>query len=281
MKNENEEKYYQIGQVSKICNIPIKTLRYYDEIGLLKPKKVDSNSNYRYYSHDQLSNINTIKHFKAAGFSLKEIGVLVERNDLEYNKQMVETKCEEIEKNISELTILKNRLKLYTEHMECNEENPKHSIDIGVKEIPVSYVAYSRYKGLCNPHEFYLRFTKLNNLVEKNKLYMTGTMMAVYHDDYRFFDYSNADIEVCVNVSENEEKEGMVRGFGGFLAVISYHYGSYRTMNETYKKMLKWIENNGFTFLGGAIENYIIDVVTTICEDEYVTEIILPVKKNI
>lgn len=280
MKNEKEEKYYQIGQVSKICNIPIKTLRYYDDIGLLKPKRVDQSSNYRYYSHQQLSSINAIKHFKSAGFSLKEIGLLIERNDLQYNKQMVERKCVEIEKTISELSILKNRLKLYVQHRECNEENQTHSIDIEVKQIPVSYVAYSRYKGLCTPDEFYLRFTKLNNLIEKNNLYMTGTMMAVYYDDYRNFDYSNADIEVCVTVSKNEEKEAIVRKFGGFLAVVAYHYGSYKTMSNTYKKMLSWIEKNDFTFLGGAIENYIIDVVTTICEDDYITEIILPVKKN-
>lgn len=272
MEETNEEKYYQIGQVSKICNIPIKTLRYYDDIGLLKPKKVNTDSNYRYYSHGQLSNINAIKHFKAAGFSLKEIGLLTERNDLEYNKQMVEEKCEEIEKNISKLRILKNRLKLYTQDID--------SVDIEVRQIPISYVAYSRYRGLCTPDEFYLRFTKLNNLVEKNNLNMTGTMMAVYYDDYKTFDYSNADIEVCVAVSKNDEHKGIVRRFGGFLAVVAYHYGGYKTMSDTYGKMLSWIEKNDFTFLGGAIENYVIDVVTTICEDDYITEIILPVKKN-
>lgn len=41
------KEFYQIGEVSKICNIPIKTLRYYDEIGLLIPRKIDPDSNYR------------------------------------------------------------------------------------------------------------------------------------------------------------------------------------------------------------------------------------------
>ena len=72
MKGDNI-KLYQIGEISKLCNIPIKTLRYYDEINLLKPKKIDEFSNYRYYSNEQLVLILEIKQFKEAGFSLKEI----------------------------------------------------------------------------------------------------------------------------------------------------------------------------------------------------------------
>lgn len=273
-----EEKYYQIGEVSKICNIPIRTLHYYNDIGLLTPKRVDPYSSYRYYSHEQLSYINAIKHFKLAGFSLKEIGRLLQRDDLEQNQQMIKAKCEEIEKSIEELTILKNRLKLYVQPDDCRVQS---SIEIQVKEIPGAYVAYSRYRGLCTPNEFYLRYTKLSNLIEINGLHMSGTMMAIYYDDYRTFDYTNADIEVCVTVGEEQELEGIVRKFGGFLAVTAVHYGSYKTMNQTYHKLLQWLEKNGFTFLGGAIENYIIDVITTTCDEDFVTEIILPVAKNI
>ena len=53
---DESKKLYQIGKVSKICNIPIKTLRYYDEIELLIPRKIDPDSNYRYYSDAILAN---------------------------------------------------------------------------------------------------------------------------------------------------------------------------------------------------------------------------------
>ena len=49
-----EKRYYSIGQVSNICKIPIKTLRYYDEIELLVPKIRKETSKYRYYSKEQL-----------------------------------------------------------------------------------------------------------------------------------------------------------------------------------------------------------------------------------
>ena len=40
---------YLIGQFSKINRISVKRLRYYDKVGLLKPKKVDEFNGYRYY----------------------------------------------------------------------------------------------------------------------------------------------------------------------------------------------------------------------------------------
>ena len=43
-----------IGEFSKICGVSQKTLRYYDEIGLIKPHEINPKSNYRYYSIDQL-----------------------------------------------------------------------------------------------------------------------------------------------------------------------------------------------------------------------------------
>ena len=39
---------YKIGELSKLCSIPVKTLRYYDDIGLLRPDHIDKFTGYRY-----------------------------------------------------------------------------------------------------------------------------------------------------------------------------------------------------------------------------------------
>jgi len=44
---------FKIGDFSRISQVSVKTLRYYDEIGLLKPAHVDRFTGYRYYSVDQ------------------------------------------------------------------------------------------------------------------------------------------------------------------------------------------------------------------------------------
>lgn len=63
----------QIKEFSELSSIPITTLRYYDEIGLIKPNSVDPITNYRHYSEEQLNDIKIISFLKACGFELKEI----------------------------------------------------------------------------------------------------------------------------------------------------------------------------------------------------------------
>lgn len=278
MNSNTLQQFYQIGELSKISNVPIRTLHHYDKIGLLKPAKVDPDSNYRYYSHKQLLEISTIKYFKVAGFSLKEIKTLLDHQDLDYSQTMIQHKMAQLEFDILKLSALKNKLHLYLQ--EIGKSTVSSSPDILIKELPIIHVAYSRYTGPCNPNEFMLRFTKLNNLVDNYGLFITGTMMAIYHDDYRTFDYDNADIEVCVEVGGTNKSSESVKEFGGFLCAVSHHYGSYSTMSETYKVMLDWLSKNGFIFTGEAMENYIVDAITTKNEDEYITEIILPINKN-
>ncbi len=53
--------YFSIGQVSKLKKLSVKTLRYYHDIDLLIPAYIDLETNYRYYSIDQLLVIDLIK----------------------------------------------------------------------------------------------------------------------------------------------------------------------------------------------------------------------------
>lgn len=73
---------YKIGNFAEMVNIPISTLRYYDEIGLLKPEIVDKFTNYRFYTDDNIVEAQYITLLKELGFTLQEI--------LEY-KNTVET----------------------------------------------------------------------------------------------------------------------------------------------------------------------------------------------
>ncbi|QUI24188.1 MerR family transcriptional regulator [Vallitalea pronyensis] len=62
----------KIGDFSQLTGVPVKTLRYYAEIGLLHPACIEDN-NYRYYGLEQLLEINHIIELKDCGFTLNEI----------------------------------------------------------------------------------------------------------------------------------------------------------------------------------------------------------------
>ena len=70
----------RIGDFSKLSRVSIKTLRYYDEMGLLKPVEVDRFTGYRYYDFHQLPRLYRILALKELGFSLEEIGRFLEEN---------------------------------------------------------------------------------------------------------------------------------------------------------------------------------------------------------
>ena len=63
----------KIGEFSRLMQTTVKTLRHYEQIGLLLPDEVDEATGYRYYRMEQMLRLNAIKDLKSLGFSLDEI----------------------------------------------------------------------------------------------------------------------------------------------------------------------------------------------------------------
>lgn len=106
---------FSIGEMAKLHNTPIKTLRYYDEIGLFEPIEVDHCNGYRYYSTEQFEQLHTINYLKALGLSLKEIKSQLETRSfddflqlLQRQKESTESKIKELERNVQRF---ENRMK--------------------------------------------------------------------------------------------------------------------------------------------------------------------------
>lgn len=74
---------YTVKQLAKLSGVSDRTLRYYDEIGLLKPSHVGENQ-YRYYKKEQLLKLQQILFFRELDFSLAKINEILESDD--FNK---------------------------------------------------------------------------------------------------------------------------------------------------------------------------------------------------
>ena len=72
-----KEGLYSIGKVSKICDVSPRTLRYYEEVGLLQPDRINERSGYRYYSAESMYQVQVIRYLSDEGFSLEEIGQIL------------------------------------------------------------------------------------------------------------------------------------------------------------------------------------------------------------
>jgi len=101
----------RIGEFSKLTGVPIRTLRYYDEIDLFKPAEIDLFTDYRYYKEEQVEDLELINKLKSVGFSLEEIKQNWNNfsNEIMLKKQQeLQTKLEDINQSIKEIDYLRS-----------------------------------------------------------------------------------------------------------------------------------------------------------------------------
>ena len=84
------KQHFSIGQTARINGVPVKTLRYYDEIGLLHPSYVHPETGYRYYTQEQFYLIDIIKFAKRLGLSLEDTKALMVPGSLENMIELLE-----------------------------------------------------------------------------------------------------------------------------------------------------------------------------------------------
>src|SRR6266498_5602480 len=124
----------RIGDFSKLSRVSVKTLRFYDEMGLLKPVEVDRFTGYRYYEFDQLPRLYRILALKDLGFSLEEISQLLEDGlSTEQMRGMLKLRRAEIRQRVEEETARLERVDGWLRQIE--QENSMSKYDIVIKKI--------------------------------------------------------------------------------------------------------------------------------------------------
>ncbi|UNK16133.1 MerR family transcriptional regulator [Paenibacillus sp. N3/727] len=137
---------YKISEFSKISQVSVKTLRYYDQLNLLKPAHTDKLSGYRYYSADQMFQLHRILAFKELGFSLDQIRQMLDEHiPLEQIRGMFRLKQSEIQSNLDKEQAKLERIKERLCTIE-NEDTGLTSQDVVLKEVESQLVMSYRQK---------------------------------------------------------------------------------------------------------------------------------------
>lgn len=117
----------KIGDFSRLGQVSVRTLRYYDEIGLLRPDRTDRSTGYRYYSPGQLSRLNRILILRDLGFSLGQIGRRLEEElPAASLRAMLAEKRSEAERRLRErMARLEARIRqIEREDKPCQDDTP-------------------------------------------------------------------------------------------------------------------------------------------------------------
>lgn len=177
-----------IGEISKITGCSIKSLRYYDSIGLLKPVYVDPNNNYRYYNFEQIRMIDLIQiclHLSIPLKKVKDLGFKdnksINYKDLiEYGKKITEEKISTLYDNLNFLNTFEEdieRINSYSaDESKLFNLNEKYYYTIPLYEDKMNDTYYKLLdtlydecfsKNLCVKHDFGVIININNNIVTK------------------------------------------------------------------------------------------------------------------
>ncbi len=246
----------RIGDFSKLSRVSIKALRFYDEMGLLKPVSVDRFTGYRFYEYDQLPRLHRILALKNLGFSLEEIGQLL-AGDLsaEQMRGMLKLRQAEIRQKVQEEADRLGRVDVWLRQIE--QEDTMSKYDVVIKKVDPVKVASVRGVVPTPPEQGSL-WGELEGYLAAQHVRPAGACFALYHDDeYKERDW---DIEVCEPIAADltPGKRVQVRKLPAVETMAcTIHQGPFTTISEAYNAIAKWIEANGYRTCGPGREIYL------------------------
>lgn len=189
---------YSIGETAKLNDVSIKSLRHYDEIGLLKPRHIDPETGYRYYVYSQFSFIDKIKRFKNIGMSLKELKELFQGKDLnllgaflEDQKQKLDAEERLLQEKRQDVAWLADFLE-YSKSLDvqnditirdlpemrmirvpCQGDDSMYAMDMELRRVSVSPEFHACQ--ILNPYGYILDFDQLM----QNRMYPTASTVCI------------------------------------------------------------------------------------------------------
>ena len=280
---------FRIGMFSKLSQVSIKTLRYYDQIGLLKPVDVDHFTGYRYYSLHQLPRLNRILALKDLGFTLEQVGrMLDEELSLAEMQGMLHMRQAELQQQMSETQARLKNVAFRLRQIE--EENIMREIEVVIKKVEAQRTAALR-DVVANYGAQDSMWLEMSDYLRQHGVRASGPSIVVdLSGEYREKD---VDLEIFTPIDADlqESARVKVKTLPGIETAASImHKGGYDGLRATYIVLLKWIEENGYTITGPDREVYLH------CPGEksdplmyagdgptdpadYVTEVMFPVKK--
>jgi DNA-binding transcriptional MerR regulator len=249
----------KIGDFARLSQVSVVTLRYYDEVDLLKPVKVEHFTGYRFYSADQLPRLNRILALKDLGFSLEQIKLmLTEGLTLEQLRGMLTMQRSEVEKRLHNDRERLMRIEARLRQIELEDKMPKY--DVVVKTVPALLVASRRVTIPTNdqvPEYLAPAYREVYDYIRKQGAREDGQCMALWHSPADV--YVNEDAEAIVVIDRLLPGTENVRVYElpptQVAAVV--HHGDFEEFTQGHAALLEWIDANGYRIAGPYREIYI------------------------
>ena len=269
----------KIGDFARLSQVSVVTLRYYDEMDLLKPVKVDTFTGYRFYSADQLPRLNRILALKDLGFTLEQIKLmLTDSLTSEQLRGMLNLQRLEVEKHLADEQERLRRIEARLRQIELEDQMPKY--DVVIKNALSMLVASRRVTIPTNdqvPQYLGPAYREVYDYVREWGAKDAGPCFALWHSPADV--YENEDAEAVVPIDRPLQGTDRVKVYElpstQVAAVV--HQGKFEDFTQGHAAILEWVDANGYQIVGPYREIYIKHEKGDLAEST--TEIQFPVEK--
>lgn len=268
MKGRDKLKdYYKINEISKLYGIGVDSLRYYEKIGVLVPRR-DTNG-YRLYGLKDLYKLNIIRDLRQLDFTMQQIKDYLDYQSIENTLYLLHKEKDLVSEQLSSLQtkqrIIQERINVLTTAMQITtgefliksfSERPCLHLDTRITRDEEMDFAI---KKLHKKHERKIRDFG-NQLfgasVSVEDLYKDGK--DVFNSVFFILDYDDPEYDFFLPAGE-------------YLSL--YYRGDYRQSSDRIFDVLSFAKEKGYQLLGDPFEIYEIDNRDTINNEEFLTEI--------
>ena len=270
---------FSIGEMSRLMNVPIKTLRYYDEIGLFKPVEVNRDTGYRYYSTEQFEQLDIIKYLRLLGVPLAEIAAHFTQLRVENFLQLLKRQEKTIDEKIRELQQTRQKFGSRIAELEQALQGTEVGIPV-IKRFPARRIIRLQASVRRGPGlEMMIR--KLEKLIggTHSPIFIGKVGFTVSAENLvqeNFQEYSS--VFILMEESMAESSLSAILPAGEYACLL--FQGSHNDSTEPYRQLLSFIDRQGRRFHGEAVERAIVDEFISGDSKHYLTEIQLPVRKR-
>ena len=240
---------YQIGDFATISRLSVKTLRYYHEIGLLLPSRVDRFSGYRYFNEASLARVRSIQQLKALNFSLMEIHEILSNGvEPEAIRMKMRDKLNEVDQQIENFQEVRDRLHQYLAKAALPLLQPNPIREVYLQQ---QLIASIRFIG-----EYQELNQQIPLLMQTCGQFVCGAPFSLYYDPEPMAE--GADIEICLPVCE-PVVGGPVQSrlLPGGRALTILHEGAYDQISISYQAVVDYLHSQKLTPLYPSREMYL------------------------
>lgn len=268
---------FTIGEIAALFEVNIKTLRYYDEINLLKPEYTDPSSKYRYYSTKQFERLNTIKYLRALNMPLARIIDFFGNREIETLISILREQQAETLQKKQELELIER--KIQNRIMQIEDAISTEYDRIKEKRIPKRNAGILR-RNIKVGEDIEYPLIELGKREQLNTAIFLGKVVLSVDKEHLAADKFDEFTSIMILIEDEDNRnDNRISIPGGDYLTLRFK-GTHKEAKDYYIKLLRYAKEKNYTISGNALEITMIDYGMTNDTHKFVTEIQLPYKKH-